>query len=161
MSGMEPTARARRSEAGGISAAMERAFRELPAGTSADRLAHYCGRAFDVLRATDFGVTYRTWSVVGDGAAPMREILLACLTGTAALVLEGIDRGEFAAISPHACARLLVSSLFSRARWCGEGVELGIRGPCSRVVKETLEILWPALGVARGAAPLDAGPSTT
>jgi hypothetical protein len=142
----EHTGRAGRTEASGVSDAVERAFRELPAGSSAERLSHYCGRVFDVLRASDFGFTYRTWLLTGSGGDGVQEILGVCLSGTAALVLEGIDRGEFSAKSPHAAARLLVSSLVARAHWCTEGLEPGIRGACSRVVKETLEILWPALG---------------
>lgn len=142
-----------RIETGRILVALERAFAELPTGSAAERLTHFCGRLFDVLRSPDFAAACRTSRFgFGEGDAA-RAVLVACLGATAALVKDGLDRGEFAAPSAGVVARLLVASLFARAHWCAESSDAGLRGVCSRAVAETLELIWPALGVPHGSVP--------
>jgi len=104
----------------GVAEALERAFQELPTGSAESRLTHYCGRVWDVLRTADFVEAYRHALASGGAAsAAIGAALISCLAATATLVTEGIESGEFAAVSPRVTARLLVSSLFARAHWCG------------------------------------------
>jgi hypothetical protein len=136
------------AETGGLTRALERAFRELPAGSAQSRLTHYCGRIWDVLRSTDFIAAYRRGLVSSGTVQDSSSTPLACCLGAIkALVTEGIERGEFNAVSPSAIARLLVSSLFTRAHWCGEGADPALSGSCSRAVAETLELVQPALKI--------------
>ena len=160
---IEPAVSAGRIESD-ILIAVQRALAELPPGSAADRLAHYSGRVFDVLRSPDFTSAYRTFLLGGRGNELASEVLLACHSTTTALLADGIERGEFAApsaSSASAVARLLVSSLFARAHWCAENPVAGVRGACSRAVAETLEIIWPALGVTNGAGRATNTPSTS
>jgi len=136
------------AEPGGLTGALQRAYRELPAGSAESRLTHYCGRAWDVLRSTDFILHYRRGLVSSSALEDSLSVpLTSCLEAITALVREGIERGEFNAVSPSATARLLVSSLFARAHWCGEGANPVLSGSCSRAVTETLELVRPALNV--------------
>jgi hypothetical protein len=121
------------TDSSGFSRALERALRELPSGSAESRLTNYCGRLWDLLRCSD---------------CIEAASLVSCLTAIAALVTEGVDSGEFVGVSPKGTARLLVSSLFARAYWCGQGVDPLLSGSCSRAVVETLDLIWPALGVS-------------
>jgi hypothetical protein len=128
-------------------------------------LTHYCGRAWDLLRTPVFVEAYRRALMLSEPVDDLAGALLAsCFTAITTLVNEGIERGEFAATSPKATARLLVSSLFARAHWCGEGFDPLLSGSCSRVVVETLDLVWPALAISacgsRPPAPADAQAST-
>jgi len=140
--------RAAAAEPGGLTGALERAFRELPAGSAESRLTQYCGRVWDVLRGFDFVEAYR--NAVGSSGPADSAIgapLTSCLAAIATLVTEGIEGGEFCAVSPRATARLLVSSLFARAHWCRDAIDPMLSGSCSRAVAETLELVRPALSI--------------
>lgn len=133
-----------------FSCALERAFLELPSGTARSRLTHYCGRLWDLLRS--YEVVDDPRPAAGPPVALEDEVgspLVLCLEAIAALVAEGFDRGEFASVPPRGAARLLVSSLIARARWCRQGVDPVLRGSCSRAVVETLDLIWPALTMSK------------
>jgi len=145
------------SGAGELSAALERAFRELPSGRAEARLAHYCGRLWDLLRSPELIESHRR--AIASGGATQDEVdalLVSCLAAVAALVTEGIGNGEFAEVSSRGVARLLVSSLFVRALWCDRGGDPRLAGTCSRTVVETLDLIRPALG--RSATEVSPGP---
>ena len=135
------------AESVALTGALERALRELPAGSAEARLTNYCGRVWDVLRSAEFVCVYRR-SLLPSGVVEesIAEPLVSCLDAIAALVAEGIERGEFEPVPPRGTARLLVSSLFARAHWCGEGIHPDLSGSCTRAVTETLDIIRPALG---------------
>jgi hypothetical protein len=136
------------AESGGLTRALERAFRELPAGSAESRLTHYCGRIWEVLRSSDFTTAYGLSLIsLGTLEDSSNAPLASCLGAITALVTEGIERGEFNSVSPSATARLLVSSLSTRAHWCGLGASPVLSGSCSRAVAETLELVRPALGI--------------
>ncbi|MGE0160801.1 MAG: hypothetical protein AB7T31_15465 [Gemmatimonadales bacterium] len=131
-----------------LASALERAFRELPTGSAESRLRHYCGRIWDVLRASDFAEAHRRSLSSDGGAGATGSALASCVTAVAVLVTEGVRGGEFVAVSPKRIARVLVSSLFARAHWCAGEVDPRLSGSCTRAVAETLEVLWPALGIS-------------
>jgi len=125
--------------------ALRRAERELPLGSAAERLRNYCGRVWDILR-THAGVSSES------------EAVSICFQVIEGLLLEGEYGREVRSSSRGAVTRVLVSSLFARARWCASpaGIDAGAIGECSRVVTETLEVLLPAIvRPRRGAATAD------
>ena len=130
-----------------LDTALERAFKELPTGTAADRLTHFCGRAWDILHSPSFNAAYRRTLLSPDtvGNSAGLSALKVCFTGVQELVTEGMQREEFATSCPSVVSRLLVSSLAARAHWCSEGMDPRMTGVCSRAVAETLAFVLPAL----------------
>lgn len=135
------------TELGGLAKALDLAFRELPAGPARSRLTQYCGRLWDLLRSSDLLEPER--DAADSPWAPEPEIqeqLASSLTALATLVSEGIDSGQFAGVPARQTARLVLTSLLTRALWCRHpGVHPLLRGSCSHAVVETLELIWPAL----------------
>jgi hypothetical protein len=141
-----------------VTEALAQARRELPPGPVVEQLRNYCGRVWDVLRTPAFAEAYCQSLAQQADQEPADGVIEACLTDIHRLLVEGVRAGELRPLSCGPLARLLVSSLLTRASWCAypETIDARIAGTCARVVAETLDVLLPAITAAPPVARINA-----
>ena len=137
---------------------IRRATEELPAGTAAEELKNFAGRAWEIINTPAFARIYRIVMAEVPHYPELARFFAQEVAGPARAQLEkiiarGIARGEFRHVAPAAVARALTGSLLSQAFWCNHAELWGESAGAapSRVIPETLSLMLD--GLNRPAAP--------
>lgn len=131
---------------------MARAGAELPAGSAADQLRNYCGRAWEIINTPRFARIYRLLvTEVAQKPALAKffaeEIGLPIRRRLESIIVHGIAEGEFRPIPAASAARAIAGSMVTQAFWCNH---MDLWGPAlcgvpSRVVPETVGLVLGGL----------------
>lgn len=124
----------------------------LPPGPAVAQLQNFCGRGWELLRTPTFALMYRL-AVADVSRFPelarfyADEVFGPLVEVLAQTIERGIAEGSLRSVSPHAAARLIVSTLLQQAFWCNHADAFGpsLGGGCNRVVADTLSMVLGGL----------------